>query len=303
MTNQPYTEDQLNDLFNFIKKVTPISGNIWGWDAGRFIDWMWGSNFLQLKNDPLWFSRNCQIFYDQNLIKAVLISEGGGKDACILTGQRNPEITGEVLKWSIENWAPARKGIAFEFIHNEYWLSSLMDKSDFKEKTFVAHDWEYDLELVPEKPLLPEGYKLEYLENQNETDLAGIAEVITKAFNSKTDIETYIHILKKLSENPLYSPELSVFTRDPDGKITAYCRGTVNKENGICGIDPVCCHPDYFKKGLGKAVVQECFRRLKNMGGKLCYIGSAPIPAGSTYLYRSLSPQKYLTYSEWSLDL
>ncbi len=303
MTNKQYSEDQLNDILNFIKKISPTSELIWGWEAGRFIDWKWGSNQRRLKKNPLWFSHNCQIFYDQNHIKSVLISEGGGKDACILTGQRNPEISGEVLKWAIENWAPARKGIVFEFMHNEYWLSSLMVKSCLKENPQAGHEWEYNLDLVPKESKLPEGYTLDSLKDLNDIDLAGIAEVVIKAFETGSDIDSYVNVLKKHRENPLYLPELNIFTRDPDGKITAYCRGTVNRENGICGIDPVCCHPDYFKKGLGKAVVQECFRKLKNMGGKLCYIGSAPMPAGSTYLYRSLSPQTYLTYSEWSLDL
>ncbi len=98
----------------------------------------------------------------------------------------------------------------------------------------------------------------------------------------------------------MFRPELSVFARSPDGRIAAYCRGTVNPDNGVCGIDPVCTHPDYRGMGLAKAVVHACFRRQRGLGGRYCYIGSAPEPALSTFLYRSLGPVGRTVTCAWS---
>jgi ribosomal protein S18 acetylase RimI-like enzyme len=82
--------------------------------------------------------------------------------------------------------------------------------------------------------------------------------------------------------------------------VASYCRGTVDPGNGVCGIDPVATHPDFQRMGVATAVVRACFRTQAELGGRLSYIGSAAEPAPSTFLYRSLGPQRKYTFSSWA---
>ena len=72
--------------------------------------------------------------------------------------------------------------------------------------------------------------------------------------------------------------------------------------NGVCGIDPVCTHPDFQRLGLGRAVVQRCFANQRAVGGQFSYIGSQPEPAPGTFLYRSLGPKSRTVSSAWTYD-
>jgi hypothetical protein len=301
LNNQEYSEEHLQEVLEFVKRISPISEIIWGWDSGRFVDWHWGGNHLKLKEHPGWFSKNCRIFRKHGDLCALVVSEYGGTDACVLTEERNPRLVKDVVDWLLDHWAPERKGLSFEISHNEFWLSSMFEAAGLTEEQLTGHEWEYAVAQTPEASVLPVGYTLETLAVGSENALSGIAEVLQKAFQSKNTVEAIVDILRNLAKNPLFLPELNVFTRSPDGKIASYCRGTVNAENGIAAIDPVCCHPDFFRQGLAKATVQECFRRQAQLGGRLSYIGSAPMPAPSTFLYRSLMPRRYTTTSTFSL--
>lgn len=99
----------------------------------------------------------------------------------------------------------------------------------------------------------------------------------------------------------MFRPELSVYAVSPEGTVAAYCRGTVDADNGVCGIDPVCTHPDFQRLGLGKAVVQRCFANQRSAGGRFAYIGSEAEPAPGTFLYKSLGPSSRTVCSTWKL--
>lgn len=298
--NKHFKDDNFDALLAFIRKACPTSQKVWGWDTGRFIDWYWGSNNHFNKKNRDFFSKNCELFYFNNSIVAAAISEDGGKEASIISPARDSKLTEHVLNWLLLNWSPMNEGLDFEFSGNEEWLATLLRKKGFKEDVNSGNEWEYDLNTVPDSAPLSEGFRICSLKDNNkENDYNGISEVIIEAFNSKDSPEVLTSILKGIEENPLFDPELSLFVKDKNRRIAAYCRGTVDPDNGICGVDPVCCHSDYRRLGLSKAMVRELFKRQKSKGGKLSYIGSAPIPAESTFLYRSLEPVSKTNANFW----
>ena len=294
----------LSEVLEYIKKISVTSEQIWGWEAGRFVDWYWGSNTQKLDENPDWYAENCFLFCRESKLVAVVISEYGGKDVCILTESGDPELVQQVLDWLLENRVVKHNGLSFEISDSEIWLADILKAAGFSEKKQTGHEWEYNLSQVSNVSKLPAGYSLETLAEADNQDLAlaGIARVIKAAFKSKESEEMLVKILMSLQKNPLYLPELSVYARDEVGNVTSYCRGTINSKTGFCAIDPVCCHPEFQRKGLTTAVVEECFRRQAGLGGKFSYIGSAPIPAPSTLFYKSLQPSRYRTFSRWTIE-
>jgi len=83
--------------------------------------------------------------------------------------------------------------------------------------------------------------------------------------------------------------------------VAAYCRGTVDPDSGVCGIEPVCTHPDYRRLCMGKAVVQACMATQRSLGGRFAHIGLAAEPAPGTYLYGSLGPVDRIDGCRWSI--
>ncbi|MCP4249967.1 MAG: GNAT family N-acetyltransferase, partial [bacterium] len=189
-------------------------------------------------------------------------------------------------------------GLSFEIDGAAEWLADLFAAAGLDEKPATGHDWEYDLGVAAVAPTIPDGFIVESLGGEPTADYPGIAECVKAAFGASHDVEA---ALISLQSNPMFRPELSVVARSPEGRIAAYCRGTVDPVNGICSIDPVCCHPDFQRLGLSKAIVRTCFLAQRDLGGRFSYIGSAPEPAPGTFLYRSLGPSRVTVNSSWTM--
>ncbi len=297
-SDEKLTGKDLDAVVAFVRDANPFAQKTWGWDTGRFMDWRWGSNTLAETASPGWFAEQCRVYRVDGEIRAVSVAEYGGESECIITRDEDPGFVAEVRDLLIERHVAGGSGLRFEFSEAAQWLRSLFGEAGLVEEPGTGNEWEYDLRERPGRTELPGGFTIESLGDERPGDLEGIAACIQRAFDSENDV---LSALRSLQSNPMYRPELSVFARSPEGRIAAYCRGTVDPDNGVCGIDPVCTDPDFQRMGLSKAVVETCFETQRQLGGRFSYIGSAPEPAPGTYLYRSLGPSNRTVMCEWSL--
>lgn len=79
----------------------------------------------------------------------------------------------------------------------------------------------------------------------------------------------FVHILRQHED---FIPELD-FVLEADGKIVGnimYTKGKLIDENGtekhIITMGPICVHPDYQRKGYGKALLEHTFEKGKELG-------------------------------------
>lgn len=297
------SDETLDEVVAFFRRSNPFAERVCGWDTGRFIDWRWGTNAVRAVDDPDWFSRHCRIFRDGVEIRAVAVAEYGRDAEFIITPAEDPAAADHVLARLIELHHVRGTGMSFEVSADEEWLCNIFARAGLTEEKMTGHEWEYDLSSLPEPSPVADGFTVATLEQtstpgEKAAVYAGISGCIAKAFDHDFD---FVPTLLSLATNPMFRPELSVVARSPDGRIAAYCRGTVDPDNGVCGIDPVCTHPDFQRLGLGKAVVQRCFANQRELGGRFSYIGSAPEPAPGTHLYRSLGPKSRAVNSTWTM--
>jgi GNAT superfamily N-acetyltransferase len=298
MNSEPLASGNLDEVIEFVRSANPFAQKTWGWDTGRFMDWRWGSNTLREEASPGWFESNCRIFRDGPDIRAISVAEYGRDGECIIARGQDSEAIGQVLGWLLERHAERGTGLSFEFARDAEWLRSVFAAAGFAEEPNTGHEFEFDLSQLSEPAPIPNGFTIESLSDDRAEDYGGIAECIKRAFDTDHDVET---VLGSLESNPLFRPELSVFARSPGGHIAAYCRGTVDPDNGVGGIDPVCTHPDFGRMGLGRAVVQACLQTQRDLGGRFSYIGSDKEPAPGAYLYRSLGPSDRIDFCKWGL--
>jgi GNAT superfamily N-acetyltransferase len=295
LVDEPLDLANLNEVVDFFRDANPFAQMTWGWDTGRFVDWHWGALSTAEMSDHGWQSEHCNVYREDSVIRAVHVAEYKGRDVALITRDEDPEAVAYCLDRLLNDRSDSIPDVRLEFSTTSEWLRGVCATAGLVEKPNTGCEWEFDLACQTDIPTVPDGFTIEY--PVDDRDLEGIAECIRQAFGSERDI---IGSLRRLEANPMFEPELQVFARAPSGQIAAYCRGTVDPVNGVCGIDPVCTHPEFQSMGLGKAVVRKCFANQRELGGRSCYIGSAPEPAPGTFLYRSLGPVGIAVSSMWT---
>lgn len=299
LVSEPLGQENLTEVFRFVRTANPFAQHTWGWDTGRFVDWRWGSSPAFEAVAPGWMSRHCTIYRTGGVTAAVSIAEYGGESEIVITTSPLPEVVEAILASLLADHRTRKIALVFEFSDRAEWLRALCRAAGLSEEKGAGHEWEYDLATVTAPGSLPDGFVLDSLAGKTAPPLAAVAECIRMAFESTNDIETS---LRSLQANPMYRPELSALVQAPDGRVAAYCRGTVDPVNGVCGIDPVCTHPEFSRRGFGKAVVQACLATQRSLGGRFSYIGSAAEPAPGTFLYRSLGPTDRIDTCRWTIS-
>ena len=98
---------------------------------------------------------------------------------------------------------------------------------------------------------------------------------------------------------PTYAPEWNLAVISPEGEHVAFCLARLDRRNRVAEIDPIGTRPEYQRRGFAKAVVAECFRRLRTHGMRYAYIGSGPEPAVGNRLYESLGPVETYLEHQW----
>ncbi len=294
----PLTDDRLDEAIGFLRSANPFSQHMWGWDTGRFIDFRWGNNILRTDTEPDFFARHGCVAHCDGAIAALVLSEVGRDDCCILTAVPDSPLLASALGWLESH----RQGERLTLYPSDEatWIHEVLSEAGFERGEVAGIEWGYDLTAVEPEGSHPDGFAIEPVSHDGDADYAGIDLCLEGAFGGERD---RVRVLRSLATNPLFRPELSIVARAHDGRIAAYCRGTVDPDTGVAGIDPVATHPDFQGRGLGTALVRACFTAQAEFGGTMSYIGSAPEGSAGSRLYRRLRPASITSHSEWTKRL
>lgn len=130
---------------------------------------------------------------------------------------------------------------------------------------------------------LPEGYIVRHAVDD---DYEKYLEVQMSVFRHMKDMtrKRYDHYRSA----SFYHEELDIVAVDPGGDFAAFCTGRIDPESKIAELEPVGTHPDHRQKGLAKAVILECLKRLaKYKPSAVVILGAAPSEAARK-LYESV---------------
>ncbi len=290
------TDATITEAIDFLSSCNPFAQHTWGWETGRLIDWRWGGNAVRAPG-PEWFAEHGTLFRSPDgAVRALVVAEYGEDDACILSPSEDPGLVAAVIEVLAERHHARGDALCLEFADTATWLRALCEAAGMSEEPATGHEWEYDLSEFGGEVQPPDGFVIRPV--HGDTDFPGISDCLGAAFGREGDRTP---ALRSLAANPWYRPELSIVAESPDGRVAAYCRGTVDPGNGLSSIDPVATHPGFQRLGLGRAVVTRCLATQRDLGARFSYIGSAPEPAPGTRLYRSLGPSRVSTSSTWTL--
>jgi ribosomal protein S18 acetylase RimI-like enzyme len=134
-------------------------------------------------------------------------------------------------------------------------------------------------------PQVPAGYLVRSC--MGEKEVAARARTQYRTFNSSAPFERYVERFSNFMRSPVYDPELDIVVVAPDGQVGAFCIVWTDPINRVGLFEPVRTHPDYQRKGLGKAVMLEAFRRLQERGMKSAIVSTSEDNLPAIKLYES----------------
>ncbi len=135
---------------------------------------------------------------------------------------------------------------------------------------------------IPDFPP-PEGYTIRSLGDLDEHPQR--SWVSWKAFHPNEPDEAYQgwDWYRNVQRAQLYSRDLDLVAIAPDGEFAAFCTLWFDDVTRTAAFEPVGTHPAHQRKGLGKAIMVEGLRRVRDLGATLCTVGSYSVPAGNLY--------------------
>jgi ribosomal protein S18 acetylase RimI-like enzyme len=149
---------------------------------------------------------------------------------------------------------------------------------------------------IPEA-LVPKDYILRAL--GDESELPARSWVSWKAFHPDEPDEKYKgwDWYRNVQRAPLYRRDLDLVIVAPSGEFAAFVTLWYDEVTRTAAFEPVGTHPDHQRKGLGKALMAEGLRRVRDLGATLCTVGSYSEAAGA--LYASLGFTEYNLSESW----
>jgi mycothiol synthase len=175
-------------------------------------------------------------------------------------------VAREIIDWA-KSACPAE--IRTESLWEDARFMLLLESSGFvseENEGFLMYS--FDLQNPLPDLELPPGYQVRHV---LESEFAERISVHQDAFNSsKFTPERYARVRSM----PGYRSELDLVVATPENSFASFC--IVWLSNGAGLFEPVGTRVSYQKRGLGKAVILEGFRRLKALGAQTALVFSEP---------------------------
>jgi GNAT superfamily N-acetyltransferase len=259
------------------------------WCLGRFVDWkygLWGAK----PSTPGFWEQNAQLWFDGfGELAGFAISEEGGPDFAILTAAGYRFLYAEILGWVLEHWGERKPAPAIEIKARQTMEAGLLKGSGFQhDSSFATFGFDLTAELAARVPL-EAGFVI--VDMHAHPDYRAQRILREEAFGGITD-QPEEELIRKLNlygyvrQGPIYHPQTDLCVMAPDGMFVAGCEALIDARNAEADIERVCTHSRFRRRGLARAVIQECLYRLRDMGMQRAYITG--YSAGAMALYGSL---------------
>jgi ribosomal protein S18 acetylase RimI-like enzyme len=215
-----------------------------------------------------------------------------------------PELCGtaqeeELLSWTVEKMSELNEvqtiWVAEDDAFRKGWL---------EQRGFLVDEKEYfcflkrDLSGPLDGPALPAGFTLRHSRGEEDARLRSVTSAA--AFESSKPFDEYLLRTSRFMQSPVYVPEHELFVEAADGTIASFCIIWTDPVTKTGLFEPVGTHPQFQRKGLGKSLLFEGFRKLKAQGmteASLCTHNTNP---AAMRLYESVGfrqVKRLLTYT------
>lgn len=285
--DQAYANSDIEygEICEFLDALSAIEPNML-WESGRMGFWRHSVHASKPQDDPF-FRDNVHVWRtEEDEIVALCISEYGRNDLFIEVHPKHHDLYPAILDWVEDVWATNRENAEIEIFAEDSVKIAQFEARGFAFSSHFENTRSYDLNQLKLKVKLEEGFSIQTLAESG--DMEGRVALTQNAFDNPSYT---VERPKGLVSSPDHRDEYNLMAVSPDGQPVAYCVGWHENARGGYGyIEPVGTHTDFRQRGFAKAVITECFSRLKANGIRFVEIASHAEPDVSNFLYESLSP-------------
>ncbi|MGC9523518.1 MAG: GNAT family N-acetyltransferase [Anaerolineae bacterium] len=287
--------DLLTETHRPARRQAPPAANYWSFC--RFEGWMVFS--APPKGDRAGLTRKLHLWRaDAGRLIGLAIVEGNGCDVHVISDPDHREIEREIYTWVEANWSTEENKWVTYAEAGDAHREALLTGLGYRARAEAEYLHVYDLTERSLNPTLPPGFSLSAAAEDG--DHLGRERLSWLVFRPGWDPAAMPEPVRQ--HMPSYDPALDLVVVAPDGELVAFAAGWLNPRTQIAEVEPVGTHPAYRQRGLAKAVVTECFRRLRERGACWVHIASAPEPAVSNRLYQSLGPVGRQRFVRWERE-
>lgn len=258
ITNRPYYHsDDFTRLSQFLSFLRPDAPHTYVLHPG---DLTWQMFHMLAEYPP---ASLVQLWEDQNsdiLGFVLLYPPFGGFTLQIHPTHRGSALEAEMLQWAEQNLSSNRRNSTLVNSNDTFRLKLLTERG-----YQAAGDWLYldqSLTTPCPEPHLPPGFVVRAVSDAQEADVRAI--VLASAFEAPPLIERY----RQFMRSPGYNRELDMVAVSPDGQFAAFAMCWVDRESRVGQFEPVGTAPDFRRKGVARAVLEEGLRRMQAHGAE-----------------------------------
>lgn len=292
---RPYTGLQdLQAMLDLLSKGRRAKNGTYYVHRGDLQWWLFYTDVPQ----ETWQSEIRLWFEDEQLIGWALLSlEENAFDVYATPHLRGSVQEAEMLAWAMEQMSALDQVQTIWVAEEDEVRIRWLNENGF----MIAKEHFIHLKRSLTEPLdgsaLPQGFSLCPSRGEEDARLRSVCS--HAAFGSSKPFEEYWHRTLRFMRSPVYVAERELFVMAPDGNVAAYCIIWTDEPNKIGHLEPVGTHPDYQRKGLGKSLLYEAFRRLKAEGMNEADVCTNHDNPAAIAMYESVGFQKtrrLLTY-------
>ncbi len=303
LTMRKYQHDDDHwKIRQFLREVFLLNDrHEFSWPLYRWDYWRWHVN-----ENIFQFNLEAAIFLwetaDGKLVAALHPDGPGESFLQVHPAFRSPELEVEMMSVAETQFATTQAGGRQKLI---LWAhaSDPLRQDLLTRRGYAKSGWlpEYQRRRNMNTPIpnveTPAGYSIRALGDESEHPAR--SWVSWKAFHPDEPDDKYKGWTwyRNVQRAPLYRRDLDLVAVAPNGDFAAFCTLWFDDVTRTAAFEPVGTHPDHQRKGLGKALMAEGLRRVRDLGATLCTVGSYSERAGA--LYASLGFTEYDLSEPW----
>jgi GNAT superfamily N-acetyltransferase len=211
------------------------------------------------------------------------------------------ELTGEVVRWAgVRRALVADKdtiALAYHSLGNDTLSTTAFDSDGARIASLVEHGFTRDdrqgagfllmrslVESLPEVRL-PAGARFRQI-SDSDADVEARAELHRDAWSVWGESRHTAEMYRRLRSAPLYDPELDVVL-ECDGQLVSSAVCWLDVVNKIGLFEPVGTRSSATRRGFGRVVIHEAWRRLRDKGMRTAIVGTGEVNRPAMALYAS----------------
>lgn len=272
---------QMRALLSDSRRALPRPLN---WSIAELDNWRFASFTRKLAENPRYFQDNAHLWFDSvgGLVGFVVSNDSDWFALQVRPDGRAHED--QILDWVVEEWAESKARVCTAaYVCDDYRTQRLQNRG-MTCAGVTGVDHRYATDRYPSAGI-PCGYHVESFADRH--DPQATIELECAAFGrDKADLDREWFETKALA--PGYLPEWQLFLVTDQGQYASFCVAWPDWPSSTAEIDPIGTHPAHRRRGLARALLQECFRRLNASGIREAQING--YGEGPRALYGSLEP-------------